>query len=83
MCLLVFSENVNEYLRLSANADRQQQQRIKTVFEKRNQKSTSMLAQLQRKLESYQKRLRDVEMYGVSGHKQAKEVLRDMGQGLK
>ncbi len=80
MCI---TENVNEYLRLSANADKQQQQRIKTVFEKRNQKSTQMLAQLQRKLEGYQKRLKEVETYGVSGHKQAKEVLRDVGQGLK
>jgi len=76
-------ENVNEYLRLSANADRQQQQRIKTVFEKRNQKSTQSIAQLQRKLEVYQKRHREVETYGVSGHKQAKEVLRDVGHGLK
>ena len=31
----------------------------------------------------FQKRLKDVETFGVSGHKQAKEVLRDMGQGLK
>ncbi len=32
---------------------------------------------------SFQKRLKEVETFGVSGHKQAKEVLRDMGQGLK
>ena len=48
------AENVNEYLRLSSNADKQQQQRIKQLFEKKNQKSTQTVAQLQRKLESYQ-----------------------------
>ncbi len=53
---LVFciAENVNEYLRLSSNADKQQQQRIKQLFEKKNQKSTQNVAQLQRKLENYQ-----------------------------
>ncbi|KAJ8321825.1 hypothetical protein KUTeg_000296 [Tegillarca granosa] len=76
-------ENVNEYLRLAASADKQQLQRIKTVFEKKNQKSTQIISQLQKKLENYHKRLQDIEMYGVSGHKQAKEVLRDMGHGLK
>jgi len=76
-------ENVNEYLRLSANADKVQSQRIKNIFEKKNQKSTQSIAQLQKKLENYKKRLREVETYGVSGHKQAKEVLKDVGQGLK
>ncbi|CAE1174788.1 Transmembrane and coiled-coil domains protein 1,Transmembrane and coiled-coil domains protein 2 [Acanthosepion pharaonis] len=75
--------NVNEYLRLASGADKQQILRIKTVFEKKNQKSTHSIAQLQRKLENYQRKLNDVETYGVSSHKQAKEVLRDMGQGLK
>jgi len=75
--------NVNEYLRLASGADKQQILRIKTVFEKKNQKSTHSIAQLQRKLETYQRKLNDVETYGVSSHKQAKEVLRDMGQGLK
>ncbi|KAJ8322315.1 hypothetical protein KUTeg_000786 [Tegillarca granosa] len=75
-------QNVNEYLRLAASADKQQLQRIKTVFEKKNQKSTQIISQLQKKLENYHKRLQDIEMYGVSGHKQAKEVLRDMGHGL-
>jgi rubrerythrin len=77
------SENVNEYLKLSLNADKQQVQRIKTVFEKKNQKSTQNIAQLQKKLENYKKKVRDVEQYGVTSHKQPREVLRDMGQGLK
>ncbi|XP_033727226.1 transmembrane and coiled-coil domains protein 1-like isoform X2 [Pecten maximus] len=78
-------ENVNEYLKLAAStgADKQQLQRIKTMFEKKNQKSTQTISHLQKKLENYHKRLSDLETYGVSGHKQAREVLRDMGQGLK
>lgn len=76
-------ENVNEYLRLSAGADRQQAPRIKIIFEKKNQKSTQTIAQLQRKLEDYQKRLKDAETFGIAGHKQAKDVLKDVGQGLK
>ncbi|KAK7091697.1 hypothetical protein V1264_009350 [Littorina saxatilis] len=76
--------NVNEYLHLAASADKQQNQRIKTVFEKRNQKSAQSINHLQKKLETYQRRLTEIETHGVSGsHKQAKEVLRDVGQGLK
>lgn len=74
--------NVNEYLRLAASADKQQSQRIKTLFEKRNQKSAQSINHLQKKLEQYQKRLQEIEVHGVTGHKQAKEVLRDVGQGL-
>ena len=74
---------MNEYLRLSNDADRQQVQRIKTVFEKKNLKSTQTIAQLQRKLEDYNKRLKDVETNGVTSHKQAKDVLKDVGHGLK
>ncbi|XP_042868275.1 transmembrane and coiled-coil domains protein 1-like isoform X2 [Penaeus japonicus] len=77
-------ENVNEYLKLAANADRQQLARIKAVFEKKNQKSATLIQQLQKKLENYQKRLREIETHGlVAAHRQPKEVLRDMGQGLK
>lgn len=78
----VKEEHVNEYLRLAASADKQQLQRIKTVFEKKNQKSTQTISALQKKLENYHKRLNDVES-GVTGPKQARGVLRDMGQGLK
>ncbi|XP_046813514.1 transmembrane and coiled-coil domains protein 1-like isoform X4 [Vespa crabro] len=77
-------ENVNEYLKLAANADKQQLTRIKTVFEKKNQKSANSISQLQKKLDSYQKKLKNYEMNGApAGHRQPREVLRDMGQGLK
>ncbi|XP_043673010.1 transmembrane and coiled-coil domains protein 2-like isoform X5 [Vespula pensylvanica] len=77
-------ENVNEYLKLAANADKQQLTRIKTVFEKKNQKSANSISQLQKKLDSYQKKLKSYEMNGApAGHRQPREVLRDMGQGLK
>ncbi|XP_069671403.1 transmembrane and coiled-coil domains protein 2-like isoform X3 [Periplaneta americana] len=77
-------DNVNEYLKLAANADKQQLQRIKAVFEKKNQKSAQSISQLQKKLESYNKKLREIETYGLpSSHRQPREMLRDMGQGLK
>lgn len=79
----VKEENVNEYLRLAANADKAQLQRIKAVFEKKNQKLTQTIQTLQKKLENYQKRITDLDMYGATGHKQAREVLRDIGQGMK
>jgi len=41
--------------------DRAQAQRVKAAFERRNQKSTTVVAQLQRKLESYKERLNEVE----------------------
>ncbi|XP_026288024.1 transmembrane and coiled-coil domains protein 2 isoform X2 [Frankliniella occidentalis] len=77
-------ENVNEYLKLASNADKQQLTRIKAVFEKKNQKSAQIISQLQKKLDSYQKKLRDLELNGASsGHRQPREMLRDMSQGLK
>ncbi|XP_043272223.1 transmembrane and coiled-coil domains protein 2 isoform X6 [Venturia canescens] len=77
-------ENVNEYLKLSANADKQQLSRIKTIFEKKNQKSAHSISQLQKKLDSCTKKLRNYEMNGApASHRQPREVLRDMGQGLK
>ncbi|CAG9569950.1 unnamed protein product [Danaus chrysippus] len=78
-------ENVNEYLKLAANADKQQLARIKAVFEKKNQKSALCIVQLQKKLEGYNKRIKSWEQHGTSGqsHRQPREVLRDMGQGLK
>jgi len=91
---IICAENVNEYLRLSAmddsNVDRQQAQRVKAAFEKRNQKSTQTIAQLQRKLEMYTGRLRELDETGVlySGgsrhaHRQARTVLKDVGQGIR
>lgn len=78
-------DNVDEYLKLASNADKVQLPRIKAVFEKKNQKSAQNISQLQKKLESYSKKLRELEQHGVSGHhhRQPREMLRDMGQGLK
>uniref|UniRef100_A0A1B6D6K6 Transmembrane and coiled-coil domains protein 1 n=1 Tax=Clastoptera arizonana TaxID=38151 RepID=A0A1B6D6K6_9HEMI len=78
-------DNVNEYLKLASNADKQQLTRIKAVFEKKNQKSAHSISQLQKKLDSYNKKLKELEVHGVQGHhhRQPREVLRDMGQGLK
>uniref|UniRef100_A0A1B6FUS2 Transmembrane and coiled-coil domains protein 1 n=1 Tax=Cuerna arida TaxID=1464854 RepID=A0A1B6FUS2_9HEMI len=78
-------DNVDEYLKLASNADKVQLTRIKAVFEKKNQKSAQNISQLQKKLESYTKKLRELEMHGVSSHhhRQPREMLRDMGQGLK
>ncbi|XP_014262327.1 transmembrane and coiled-coil domains protein 2 isoform X2 [Cimex lectularius] len=81
-------DNVNEYLKLASNADRGQVQRIKAVFEKKNQKSAQSIQQLQKKLESYNKKLKELESKALHGashhhHRQPREVLRDMGQGLK
>ena len=75
-------ENVNEYLKLAANADKNQLQRIKSVFEKKNQKSAQNIAHLQKKLDNYNKKIKEVEVHGCH-HKQTREMLRDFGQGLK
>ncbi|CAL1539135.1 unnamed protein product [Lymnaea stagnalis] len=72
---------VNEYLQMAS--DKQPTARIKALFEKKNQKSAMNIIQLQKKLENYQHRHAEVETHGYTGHKQAKEVLRDVGQGLK
>ncbi|XP_068185519.1 transmembrane and coiled-coil domains protein 1 isoform X3 [Antennarius striatus] len=74
-------DNVSEYLKLANNADKQQSTRIKQVFEKKNQKSAQTIQQLQRKLEHYHRKLREVEHNGIP--RQPKDVLRDMQQGLK
>ncbi|XP_018112099.2 transmembrane and coiled-coil domain family 1 L homeolog isoform X2 [Xenopus laevis] len=74
-------DNVAEYLKLANNADRQQGARIKQVFEKKNQKSSQNILHLQKKLEHYHRKLREVEQNGIA--RQPKDVLRDMHQGLK
>uniref|UniRef100_A0A1B0AZR6 Transmembrane and coiled-coil domains protein 1 n=1 Tax=Glossina palpalis gambiensis TaxID=67801 RepID=A0A1B0AZR6_9MUSC len=79
-------DNVNEYLKLAASADKQQLQRIKAVFEKKNQKSAHTISQLQKKLDSYTKRVKDLQnqqYQNKSQHRQPREVLRDVGQGLR
>jgi TolA-binding protein len=84
-----FLDNVNEYLKLAASADKTQVQRIKAVFEKKNQKSAHNISQLQKKLESYNKRFKDLETQQQmkaqqqKDYRQPREVLRDVGQGLK
>ena len=82
-CIVYYTENVNEYLKLATNADKQQLLRIKSLFEKKNQKSTQSISHLQKKLEIYHRRLNDLETHGYSGHKPAREVFRDVGQGIK
>lgn len=80
-------ENVNEYLRLASQADKQQQIRLKAVFEKKNTKSAQQMQMLQRKLDNYQKRLRALEAQGIARardqHRAPKEVLRGVGMGIK
>lgn len=74
-------ENVNEFLKLCANADRQQQNRMKQLFEKKNQKSAQNISYLQRKLEDYFKRLKEIEERGVQ--QKPSHKMRDKVQGLK
>ncbi|XP_038051691.1 transmembrane and coiled-coil domains protein 2-like isoform X2 [Patiria miniata] len=76
-------ENVTEYLKLSAQADKIQMQRIKTVFEKKNQKSNATIAHLQKKLENYHKKLIELETNGAVGPRRPKEVFHGMQQGLR
>lgn len=83
-------ENVAEYLKLVNSADKQQVGRIKQVFEKKNQKSAQNIAQMQKKLEQYHKKMKDTEVhYSPSHHKSTvkhstiprespRELLRDM-----
>lgn len=58
--------NVAEYLKLVNSADKQQAGRIKQVFEKKNQKSAHSIAQLQKKLEQYHRKLREIEQNGAA-----------------
>ncbi|XP_068132900.1 transmembrane and coiled-coil domain protein 3 isoform X2 [Hyperolius riggenbachi] len=78
--------NVAEYLKLVNSADKQQAGRIKQVFEKKNQKSAHTIAQLQKKLEQYHKKLKDLEQNG-SAAKSAKDIskdnLKDLQHSLK
>ena len=80
--MLFFLANVDEYLRLTAQADSQQLARLKSMFEKKNSQSAQTVQQLQKKLDSYKRRLNECQSTGVY-HPRPKEVLRDMGHGLK
>lgn len=79
----VNDDNVAEYLNLAEHADKAQTARIKTVFEKKNQKSNQTISHLQKKLESNQKQLQDLMDHGLQGHKRPKEVLQGVQQGLR
>ncbi|TKS73634.1 Transmembrane and coiled-coil domain protein 3 [Collichthys lucidus] len=83
-------ENVAEYLKLMNSADKQQVGRIKQVFEKKNQKSAQNIAQMQKKLEQYHRKMKDNETHhSPSPHQSTvkhttlprespRELLRDM-----
>ncbi|XP_015207792.1 transmembrane and coiled-coil domain protein 3 isoform X1 [Lepisosteus oculatus] len=74
-------ENVAEYLKLVNTADKQQARRIRQVFEKKNQKSTQSIAQLQKKLEQYLKKINESEMNSSS--KAPKESKESSKENLK
>uniref|UniRef100_A0A3Q3X227 Uncharacterized protein n=1 Tax=Mola mola TaxID=94237 RepID=A0A3Q3X227_MOLML len=59
----VRDDNVAEYLKLMNSADKQQVGRIKQVFEKKNYKSAQNIAQMQKKLEQYHRKMKDSETY--------------------
>ncbi|XP_042352381.1 transmembrane and coiled-coil domain protein 3-like [Plectropomus leopardus] len=59
----VRDENVAEYLKLVNSADKLQVGRIKQVFEKKNQKSAQNIAQMQKKLEQYHRKMKDSEIH--------------------
>ncbi len=83
-------ENVAEYLKLVNSADKQQVGRIKQVFEKKNQKSAQNIAQMQKKLEQYHRKMKDNEIHHSPSPRQStvkhstiprespRELLRDM-----
>lgn len=83
-------ENVAEYLKLMNSADKQQVGRIKQVFEKKNQKSAQNIAQMQKKLEQYHRKMKDSEIqhtpsphssrskHSTIPRESPRELLRDM-----
>ncbi|MCI4388963.1 hypothetical protein PGIGA_G00092170 [Pangasianodon gigas] len=72
-------ENVAEYLKLIDTADKQQSSRIKHVFEKKNQKSAQTIAQLQRKLEQYHRKIKECDTAALAnGTKQAQMPGKDV-----
>ncbi|KAM6437278.1 transmembrane and coiled-coil domain protein 3 isoform 3-T3 [Liasis olivaceus] len=77
--------NVAEYLKLVNSADKQQAGRIKQVFEKKNQKSAHSIAQLQKKLEQYHRKLKDIEQNGSSKSTRdtSKDSLKEIQNSLK
>ncbi|XP_067941557.1 transmembrane and coiled-coil domains protein 2-like [Watersipora subatra] len=78
-------EHVEEYLDLSSKAgsDEAKNKNVKIVFEKNNSVSAQKIASLQKRLERYNNELKKLEQHGASSHRAAKEVLKDVGLGLK
>ncbi|KAK2710333.1 transmembrane and coiled-coil domains protein 2-like isoform X4 [Artemia franciscana] len=80
-------KNVNEYLQLSGSiSDKAQLTKIKQTFEKRNLKTSHAISQLQRKCESYNKKLEDFLTSGVPLSKPKhgiKEGLRYVGGNIR
>ncbi|XP_064785280.1 transmembrane and coiled-coil domain protein 3-like [Oncorhynchus masou masou] len=72
-------DNVAEYLKLVNSADKQQVGRIKQVFEKKNQKSAHSIANMQKKLEQYHKKMKDSSEKDASSkhHSSPKETSKD------
>ncbi|KAK3737999.1 hypothetical protein QZH41_009638 [Actinostola sp. cb2023] len=71
-------ESVKEYLECTERT--QNQAKVKTNFEKKNQKTNNTIAQLQRKLQKYHKAMVDLEENGTLSSKvMAKEVLNVVG----
>ena len=81
-CSILRLDGVKEYLRLSENATKTQLTRIKTLFEKRNQKSAQTIAQLQAKIDSYARRIQELETIAMETQKDAQQK-KTVGQGLK
>lgn len=76
------NENVNEYLKLSANAEVSQSVRIKSVFEKNNQKSAQRISKYQKKLKRYDQCIKDIKERGIY-YRHTRERLRDLGTNVK
>jgi len=87
----ICAENVREYLKLSADAAPQTRTRMKGEFERKNQKLAQNILQLQHKLDEYNRRLVDLRNPATSqatgiylgGHRPARDMLKNVGQGLK
>jgi len=82
VAVMLLLDGVKEYLRLSTDANKTQQQRIKSLFEKRNQKSAQTIAELQAKLESYIKRIQELETVILEIPKDTQQK-KGVGQGFK
>ncbi|UXI21441.1 sphingomyelin phosphodiesterase [Sarcoptes scabiei] len=76
------NDNVNEYLKLASNAEPSQSQRIKTLFEKNNQKSSQKIARYQKKINQLDEKMEAIKN-GGQYHRHTRERLRDVGTNIK